>query len=159
MPSIDSLDPFGGVETLFKYRAGGDFIKKIIPANIVLLAAIIVLGVVLSRFFCGWICAFGALQGVFGWLGRKIFKRRFIVPVKLDRVLRWAKYPVRVGIIYFTWTTGTLIIRPYGVPYAGEDGSLAVQAPAAAPSAVAPLRDMKDTYGYTMPVLKERIAQ
>jgi ferredoxin len=113
MPSIDSLDPFGGVETLFKYLAGGEFIKKIMPANIVLLVAIVVLGIVLSRFFCGWICAFGALQGAFGWLGKKIFKRRFVVPAKLDRILRWVKYPVLAGIIYFTWTTGTLIIRPY----------------------------------------------
>ena len=113
MPSIDSLDPFGGVETLFKYLAGGELIKKIVPANIVLLVAIIVLGILLSRFFCGWICAFGALQGAFGWLGKKIFKRRFVVPAKLDRILRWIKYPVLAGIIYFTWSTGTLIIRPY----------------------------------------------
>jgi len=113
MPSIDSLDPFGGVETLLKYLAGGELIKKIMPANIVLLAAIGVLGIVLSRFFCGWICAFGALQGAFGWLGKKLFKRRFTVPPKVDRVLRWLKYPILVAIVYFTWTTGTLIIRPY----------------------------------------------
>jgi len=113
MPSIDSLDPFGGVETLLKYLAGGEFIKKIMPSNIVLLVAIIVLGIVLSRFFCGWICAFGALQGAFGWLGKKLFKRRFTVPPKVDRVLRWLKYPILAAIVYFTWTTGTLIIRPY----------------------------------------------
>jgi ferredoxin len=113
MPSIDALDPFGGIETLFKYLAGGEFIKKIVPANIVLLVGIVLLGVVLSRFFCGWICAFGALQGVFGWLGKKIFKRRFVVPPKVDRVLRWAKYPILVAIVYFTWKTGTLVIRPY----------------------------------------------
>ena len=113
MPSIDSLDPFGGIETLFKYLAGGEFIKKLMPANIVLLVAIVVLGVVLSRFFCGWICAFGALQGVFGWLGRKIFKKRFVITPKVDKVLRWVKYPLLVGIVFFTWNTGTLIIRPY----------------------------------------------
>lgn len=113
MPSVDSLDPFGGVETLLKYLAGGELIKKIMPANIVLLAAIVVLGIVLSRFFCGWICAFGALQGAFGWLGKKLFKRRFTVPPKVDRVLRWLKYPILVAIVYFTWTTGTLVIRPY----------------------------------------------
>ena len=113
MPSVDSLDPFGGIETLFKYIAGGELIKKIMPSNLVLLAAIIVLGVVLSRFFCGWICAFGALQGIFGWIGKKLFKKRHVVPEKLDRALRWIKYPLLAGIVYFTWTTGTLIIRPY----------------------------------------------
>lgn len=113
MPSVDSLDPFGGIETLFKYIAGGELVKKIMPSNLVLLAAIIILGVVLSRFFCGWICAFGALQGMFGWIGKKLFKKRRVVPEKLDRALRWIKYPLLAGIVYFTWTTGTLIIRPY----------------------------------------------
>jgi len=80
IPSIDALDPFGGLETLMKFVAGGEFIAKIEPGNIVLFGGIVALGVVLSRFFCGWFCAFGALQGVFGWIGRKIFGRRFTVP-------------------------------------------------------------------------------
>jgi len=113
IPSIDALDPFGGIETLFKYLAGGEYIKKIEPGNIVMLGGIVALGVVLSRFFCGWFCAFGALQGVFGWLGKKLFRRRFVVPQKLDAVLRWIKYPILVAIVWLTWSTGTLIIRPY----------------------------------------------
>jgi len=113
IPSIDALDAFGGLETLLKYIAGGEFIKKIEPGNLVLFGAIVALGLVLSRFFCGWFCAFGALQGVFGWLGKKIFRRRFTVPAKLDAVLRWAKYPILVAIVYFTWRTGELVIRPY----------------------------------------------
>ncbi len=96
-----------------KYVAGGEFIKKIEPGNIVLLGAIVALGIVLSRFFCGWLCAFGALQGVFGWLGRKIFRKRFVVPPKADKILRLAKYPLLAAIIYFTWRAGELVIRPY----------------------------------------------
>lgn len=113
MPSIDALDPFGGLETLMKFLAGGEFIKKIEPGNILLFGAVVALGLVLSRFFCGWFCAFGALQGVFGWIGKKLFKKRFVVPAKIDKVLRWVKYPVLVAIIYFTWTTASLVIRPY----------------------------------------------
>jgi ferredoxin len=113
IPSIDALDPFGGLETLMKWVAGGEFIKKIEPGTLVLFGGIIALGVVLSRFFCGWFCAFGALQGVFGWLGKKLFGRHFTVPKKLDAVLRYLKYPVLVAIIYFTWQAGDLVIRPY----------------------------------------------
>jgi len=113
IPSVDALDPFGGLETLMKFLAGGEFVKRIEPGNIVLFGAVVALGLVLSRFFCGWFCAFGALQGVFGWIGKKLFKRRFEVPKKVDRVLRWIKYPLLVGIIYFTWTTASLVIRPY----------------------------------------------
>lgn len=121
-PAIDALDPFGGLETLFKFFAGGDFIKRIEPGNIVLLGAVVLLGLFLSRFFCGWFCAFGALQGVFGWLGKKLLtlrqkggskRARLEVPAKLDRVLRYLKYLVLVAIIYFTWRTGELVIRPY----------------------------------------------
>jgi ferredoxin len=113
IPSIDAMDPFGGLETLLKFAAGGGLIRKIEPGTIVLFAGFVVLSLVLSRFFCGWFCAFGALQGVFGSLGKKLFGRRFTVPVKLDRILRWVKYPVLVGIVFLTWKTGTLIIRPY----------------------------------------------
>lgn len=113
MPSVDALDPFGGLETLMKYIAGGEFLKRLTPGNIALLGGIVVVGVVLSRFFCGWLCAFGALQGVFGWLGRKIFKRRFTVPPALDKVLRYLKYVVLVAVVFFTWRAADLVIRPY----------------------------------------------
>ena len=41
IPSIDALDPFGGLETLLKWVAGGDFIKKIEPGTMVLFAGIL----------------------------------------------------------------------------------------------------------------------
>jgi ferredoxin len=113
IPSIDAIDPFGGLETLMKYAAGGELVKKIEPGNIVLLGAIVALGIVLSRFFCGWLCAFGALQGVFGALGKKLFRRRFVVPPRLDRILRWIKYPLLAVILFLTWRAGELVIRPY----------------------------------------------
>ena len=113
IPNIDSFCPFGGIETLYKYAAGGELIKKLEISNIFLLVSIVILGIVLSRFFCGWICAFGALQGVFGKLGAKIFKKRFTVPQKLDSVLRYFKYVVLIAILAGSWALGELVIRPY----------------------------------------------
>jgi len=113
IPSIDAIDPFGGLETLLKFVAGGELIKKIEPGTVVLFGAILALGLLLSRFFCGWFCAFGALQGLFGWLGKKLFGRRFEVPRKLDSVLRLLKYPILAAIVLFTWRAGELVIRPY----------------------------------------------
>ncbi|MEI6877278.1 MAG: hypothetical protein WCL50_19360, partial [Spirochaetota bacterium] len=54
IPTIDSLDPFGGLETLLKFVAGGEIIKKLEPGTIVMFGGIVALGIVLSRFFCGW---------------------------------------------------------------------------------------------------------
>ncbi len=112
-PAVDALCPFGGIETLYKLAAGGGFVQRIEPSNIALLALIVGLGLGLSRFFCGWICAFGALQGVFGRLGALVFRRRFAVPRALDSVLRYFKYVVLAAVVAGSWITGTLIIRPY----------------------------------------------
>jgi ferredoxin len=113
IPSIDALDPFGGLETLLKLVAGGELLRRIEPGTVVLFGAVIALGVVLSRLFCGWFCAFGALQAVFGWLGKRILGRRMEVPRRLDAVLRWVKYPLLALIVFLTWRAGDLVIRPY----------------------------------------------
>lgn len=111
-PSIDGLCPFGGLETLYALVAGGELVKFIQPGTVVLFVGLVVLGVVLSRFFCGWICAFGALQGVFGWLGKKLFRRRFSLPQRIDRLLRYGKYLALALILIITWQAGSLVIRP-----------------------------------------------
>lgn len=114
IPTIDSLCPFGGFESLLKFVAGGEVFKKLELGTMVLAGGIVALGIVLGRFFCGWFCAFGALQGIFGWIGKKLFGgKRPTMPAKLDRYLRWIKYPLLVAIIYFTWRAGDLVIRPY----------------------------------------------
>lgn len=113
-PSIDALCPFGGFESMLKFFTSGDFVSKIQPGTMVLAFGVVALGIVLSRFFCGWFCAFGALQSIFGWIGKKLFKnKRPIVPVKIDRYLRFLKYLILAAIIFFTWQAGELIIRPY----------------------------------------------
>ncbi|URA09368.1 4Fe-4S binding protein [Thermospira aquatica] len=112
-PSVDALCPFGGLEGLYKLVAENAILQKIQPSSFVLLGATIILALVAGRFFCGWICALGVLQGIFGWLGKKLLKKRFIMPKVIDRPLRWLKYIALFGILYFTWKAGTLIIRPY----------------------------------------------
>jgi polyferredoxin len=110
---IDALCPFGGLETFYKFLAGGDFLTKIFTSNIVLLVGVIILGVLVGRYFCGWICMFGGLQEYIGILGKKLFKKRFTIPQKADKILRYLKYIVLVVVLVLTWKAGELIIRPY----------------------------------------------
>lgn len=112
-PPVDSICPFGAIESLYKLLATGQFIEKIDWSATVLLIGAIILTILLGRYFCGWICALGTMQELFGKLGLKIFKRRFEVNTKLDKVLRYLKYLLLVIILFFTWKTGTLVIRPY----------------------------------------------
>lgn len=46
------------------------------------------IGILLGRFVCGWLCLFGLIQELL----YKIPTRKFTVPEKADRILRYAKY-------------------------------------------------------------------
>lgn len=112
-PSVDFICPFGGLETLYKFISSSTFISKVTTGNIVLLAITLFLGIFFGRVFCGWICSFGALQGAVRWVGSKIIKKRIIINTKIDKILRLIKYPLLFLILFFTYKTASLIIRPF----------------------------------------------
>lgn len=110
---IDNICPFGGLESLYSVFAYGMFLQKIAWGSLVMLAATIIIAIVFRRAFCGYICPLGGIQEFFGWLGNKVFKKKLVIPPKIDKWLRYLKYVVLVLVLYLTYTTGQLIIRPY----------------------------------------------
>ncbi|WP_455383563.1 4Fe-4S binding protein, partial [Salinispira pacifica] len=110
---VDALDPFGGIESAISLATTGELVEKIAWTSFVLLGATILAAVLFRRVFCGKICAFGTLQELFGKLGRKIFRRRFAVPARIDRPARYLKYLVLLFVVAGTVVTGELFIRPY----------------------------------------------
>jgi ferredoxin len=115
-PSIHAICPLGGLESMLTIVTIGTFVKKIFLGTFVLFIVTLVLAVVLRRSFCGQICPFGGLQEFFAKLGQKIFKKRFVIPRKADRILRYLKYVVLVLTIVMAWLTAELWITPYD-PY------------------------------------------
>jgi len=112
---VDALCPFGGIETLWSLISGGTFVTKIAASSVILLAVTFVLALVFRRSFCGYVCPLGALQELFGRIGKAVWgtRRRPELPATLDRPARWLKYVVLVVFTVWTWTTATLVIRPY----------------------------------------------
>lgn len=112
-PSIHALCPFGGLESLYSFFTQGTFISKIFAGTMILFAITLVLAIIFRRSFCGLICPFGAIQEFFGKLGQKVFGRRFSVPGKIDRPLRYLKYIVLLVTVFYAWKTSGLWMAPY----------------------------------------------
>ena len=115
-PSVHALCPFGALESLYTLLFMGSFIQKIYSGTVVLLILTVIMAILFRRSFCGLLCPFGALQELFGRLGRKIFKKHFLMPVFLDKPLRYLKYFILLLTVGMAWYYGTLWMAPYD-PY------------------------------------------
>ena len=112
-PSIHALCPFGGLESLYQVFSTGSFISKIFAGTMILFGITIVLAIIFRRSFCGLICPFGAIQEFFAKIGHKIFKRKFIMPSKIDKPLRYLKYVLLIVTVLYAWKTAGLWMTPY----------------------------------------------
>lgn len=110
---VDALCPFGGVETLFTLISGAGFVEKTAASAVVLMIGTVLVALVMRRSFCGQICPLGTLQGLFGSLGGRFFRKRPEVPARVDRVARYLKYAVFAFFAVWTWQAASLVMRPY----------------------------------------------
>lgn len=112
-PSIHALCPFGGLESLFQLFATGSFISKIFAGTMILFVITLVVSILFRRSFCGLICPFGAIQELVSKMGQKIFRKKFIIPSKIDKPLRYLKYIVLIVTVFYAWKTAGLWMSPY----------------------------------------------
>jgi polyferredoxin len=111
-PAIDAFCPFGGLESLFVYLKYDAFLKRIALSSMILFGAVIIITIVFRRSFCGNICPLGFLQEISAKIGRKLLGKRFYLPSRLDKLMRFIKYIILVVVIGGTWITFSLIFRP-----------------------------------------------
>ncbi len=126
-PSIHALCPYGALESLYALLISGTYIQKIYLGTLIILIVTVVIALLFRRSFCGLLCPFGALQEFFGRIGRKIWKKRPVVPAKADRVLRYLKYAVLALTLFMAWRTGRLWMSSYD-PYAAYGHLTAIPA-------------------------------
>lgn len=112
-PPLDAFCPFGGVETLPLYLTSGQFLAKTAPANVVALAAVLLVTLLGGAVFCGWFCPLGALGEWLYKLRLKIFRREIKLPAAAERVLPYGRYAVLGIIFYMTWKTSKLWFSDY----------------------------------------------
>jgi Pyruvate/2-oxoacid:ferredoxin oxidoreductase delta subunit len=113
-PSIHAYCPLGGIASLYSNIVHGTFVWKIQYSSYVLLVAVLAIGLVFGRGFCGWICPFGSLQEWLRILGEKALKiKKTILPSSIDWKMRYLKYGIVLLIIIPTYITGRLVFENY----------------------------------------------
>ncbi len=112
---VDALCPFGGIETLWSLLSGAGLLQRIAVSSVILLGVVVLMALAFRRSFCGYICPLGALQELFGKLGKVLWKgtRRPVVPAAIDRPARFLKYGILAFFTVWTWQAAALVIRPY----------------------------------------------
>ncbi len=111
--TIERYCPFGGVETLISWISKKGILCSLTTLNISILAGVLVITVLFKRAFCSHICPLGSLLE---WIG--IASRSFVIgdrriPERLDRVLKYIKYPLMFVIVFFTVKAGELVFRDF----------------------------------------------
>jgi ferredoxin len=103
-PGAEAFLPISGLLGLQHWQNGGE-LNHIHPAATVILVAIIVVSVLVRKSFCSWLCPVGTLGDRLGAMGKRLFRRNFVLWKWLDYSLRLVKY---VLLFYFVFMLATM---------------------------------------------------
>lgn len=101
---------FSELRTVYQMIIKGDFNFLVAFHSLVEVTAVMLLTIVMGRWFCGWLCAFGAYNDLVYFISRKVFKLKFRVDEKVDSILKYSKYLILIFIIIISWTMGSNIL-------------------------------------------------
>jgi NAD-dependent dihydropyrimidine dehydrogenase PreA subunit len=111
-PGVEGFLPISALISL-KYWLNTGIINDIHPAGVFILAAIVVIGLVLKKSFCSWLCPVGTLSESLWMMGNKIFRRNFAAPRWLDYPLRSLKYLLLLFFVWSIWEMSVSILNTF----------------------------------------------
>ena len=90
LPGVYAMT-FSELKTVYQMIIGGNFNFLQAFPSLVEFVAVMVLTLVMGRWFCGWLCAFGAYNDLIYFISRKVFKSKFKVNEKVDSYIKICK--------------------------------------------------------------------
>ena len=123
------LSTFTALRDVVTALIAGSFSFAGLAGQLVLLAVMFLFTALWGRSFCGYLCAFGAMQELVGWVSKKLLPRLRTIPSKADRTLKYMKYVVLALIVVLVWIVQLPVdasLSPWGVFGMLTSGNLAV---------------------------------
>lgn len=110
LPGLFTLT-FSGIKQIYQMIYNGNTSLTELMPNLLEVFAIFPITIVLGRFFCGWMCAFGTMNDIIYLISSKIFKVKYRVSEKVDSVLKYFKYVLLAFIVIAMWSTSSKIFE------------------------------------------------
>ncbi|ABR35192.1 FMN-binding protein [Clostridium beijerinckii] len=104
---------FNQFKKLYSMVLKGNFDVISVWPQLLAMITIFIITIVLGRFFCGWLCTFGAINDFIYMVSKKVFKTKFKVNEKVDSILKYLKYVILLFIIVVIWTSGSTAFDSY----------------------------------------------
>lgn len=104
---------FSGIQSVYSLIISNSFSLSKVQMFIIPIAVVLILTVFFGRFFCGWFCAFGALNDLMFIISKKIFKNKFKINKTINSKLRYLKYVILAFIVIFVWTLKIVSVDKY----------------------------------------------
>lgn len=85
--------------------------------QLVLLGTVFLMTILWGRFFCGYLCSFGTMQELMGWISRRQRLWQRTLPSEADRIMKYVKYAVLL-IVILLWTMQLPVdstLSPWGI--------------------------------------------
>jgi uncharacterized protein with FMN-binding domain/polyferredoxin len=98
------ISAFSGIRDIYVALINNSFSASQMLPQLVEAIVIIPMTVLLGRFFCGWMCAFGAFGDFIYSLSRKLFNMKFRMNENADKALKFVKYIVLIFLVVVLWT-------------------------------------------------------
>ncbi|PRR82806.1 FMN-binding protein [Clostridium vincentii] len=102
---------FSELKTVYEMIINGNFSFIQAFPSLMEFAAVMFFTILMGRFFCGWLCAFGAYNDWIYLMSSKIFKMKFKVNEKVDALLKYVKYIVLLVLLIVTVNMGSLVLE------------------------------------------------
>ena len=101
---VEGWLPIAGLMNLKYWILSGE-IPRVHPAAMFLLITFLSMAFLLRKAFCSWLCPVGTISEYLWRVGKKLFKRNFVLPRWLDLPLRGLKYFL---LGFFVWAISTM---------------------------------------------------
>ena len=108
---------YSSIKSVVMAIVNGTFSIDALSSDIAIMVAVLSITILFGRFFCGFICTFGAMGDLLYYLSGFVLKKHPNINQKVDAALKYVKYVILFALVAFVWILGVSLNENYNPWY------------------------------------------